>query len=222
MRELISAGRIVEFEAGETLIAEGDCDTSVYILLSSFVKITARLNDGVGEALLAVRFGGDVVGELAATDGRTRSATVKACGRAPVITTNLDRSALTGVLAQDPDGMLIFAATISEKLRSATRRRVDYTGCTTRVRLARVLVELAAVRGETIGKGTIIGVDLTQLELGTLVGVKQAAAERAMRDLRVAGLIDTNGRRPLVRDMVSLRLLAEQPAAGTDLSIAIE
>ncbi|WP_378060146.1 Crp/Fnr family transcriptional regulator [Actinophytocola glycyrrhizae] len=207
---LISAGRMVEFHAGNTLITEGDTDTSVYLLLSSCVKVTARLGE-VGEALLAVRFGGDLVGELAAVDARQRSATVRACGRTPVTASKLDRVDFIAILRDDPSGMLALSAYMSGKLRSATRRRVDYTGCPPAVRLARVLRELVETHGNgSTGAGLIIGVDLTQIELGTLVGVKRASAERALRDLRRAGLIDTGGKRLLVRDIGSLIRFAEQ------------
>ena len=109
LRSLISAGCTVEFHAGDTLITEGGTDTSVYLLLSSCVKVTARLGE-VGEALLAVRFGGDLVGELAAVDARRRSATVKACGRTPVTASQVDRADFIEIIGGDPIGMLALSA----------------------------------------------------------------------------------------------------------------
>ncbi|SFB59075.1 cAMP-binding domain of CRP or a regulatory subunit of cAMP-dependent protein kinases [Amycolatopsis marina] len=213
---LATVGRLVEFRAGDTLITEGDDDTAVLLLLSSFVKITAAL-DGTGDALLALRFGGDVVGEMAAVDHGKRSATVRACGRAPVIAVSIDRGDFLSTLRPDPEAMLTLTATISSKLRSANQRRIDFTGCSTPVRLAKVLLELASTHGDSSNGATVIGVDLTQIEVGTLVGVKQATAERGLRKLRSSGLVDTSGRRFIVRDLEALRRLANHGPVGVPI-----
>jgi CRP/FNR family transcriptional regulator, cyclic AMP receptor protein len=57
----LGSGRLRSFPRDATLIEEGGLDSHVYLLLSSCVKITARL-PAQAEALLAVRVGGNVVG----------------------------------------------------------------------------------------------------------------------------------------------------------------
>jgi Mn-dependent DtxR family transcriptional regulator len=56
----------------------------------------------------------------------------------------------------------------------------------------------------------VIGLDITQVELGSLVGVTRPTAERALRELRVAGLVDTGGRRLIVLDQQGLRAVAHE------------
>jgi CRP/FNR family transcriptional regulator, cyclic AMP receptor protein len=74
----------MRFRKGQTLISEGEQADDIFLLLDASVKVSAQLDAG-GRALLAIRIGGDVVGEIAAMDGGTRSATVSACGHEPVI-----------------------------------------------------------------------------------------------------------------------------------------
>jgi CRP/FNR family transcriptional regulator, cyclic AMP receptor protein len=197
----------VAFRAGEELIQEGAIGTDAYFLLSSYVKVTAQLRDG-GTALLAVRVGGDVVGEVAATDPDRRLATVRACGLEPVYALELAREDFTRVMSTHPDSLLRLTQMVSRKLRTATRRRVDFTGCTALVCMARVLVELADDYGVPTGNGIVIGIDLTQLELGTLIGFQVSSAQRSLRELRRQGLVNTRNRRPIIRDISALRRLA--------------
>lgn len=209
LRHFISAGEARLFRANECLIVEGDADTDVFLILSACVKVTARLDER-REALLAVRVAGDLVGELAAADGMRRSATVRACGRDPVAVLVLDRQEFYDLVVAFPAASIRLSAAISQKLRRATRRRVDYSGSPPTVRLARALVELADDYGQRSRRGgVLISVNLTRVELGTLVGVAEATAHRAMRELREKGLIVTEGRRPLVRDLAALRAVAQ-------------
>ncbi|MBR7827934.1 Crp/Fnr family transcriptional regulator [Actinospica sp. MGRD01-02] len=210
-----AAGTLVRFRPKEILITEDDAETDVFLLLSSCVKVTAAL-DADGHALLAIRVGGDIVGEIAATDGGRRVATVRACGREPVYAIRLAQADFHREASAYPDVLLRLSGAIGRKLRTATRRRVDYSGQPPLIRLARVLVELADDYGQPLGgKSIMIGVDLTKLELGTLVGVTQTTAERALRTMREQGLIDTRGRRPIVRDAEAMRALA-RPLSQTD------
>ncbi|WP_254664790.1 cyclic nucleotide-binding domain-containing protein [Streptomyces prasinopilosus] len=73
--QLIRLGRPVRFEGGERLLREGESGSYAFLLLSGWFKVLATTEDG-REALLAVRCGGDIVGELACFDGQPRIATV--------------------------------------------------------------------------------------------------------------------------------------------------
>jgi len=211
LNDLLSKGSLVRFAPGETLIEEGSSETDVLLLLSACVKVTARLGP-TSTALLAVRFAGDVVGEFAAVDGSERLATVQACGLNPVYSARLSHESFSSVLAAFPGAERLLARTIVRKLRTATRRRIDYVGCTPLVRVARVLVELADDFGQPVfSKGITIGVDLTKVELGTLIGGAEITANRALKVLRERGLIDTHGRRMIITNLEALRSLAYGP-----------
>jgi CRP/FNR family transcriptional regulator, cyclic AMP receptor protein len=88
------------FPANAVLFHQGDPSDSVVFLLSGWAKVfTDSLNEH--EALLALRGPGDVLGELAAIDGRPRSATVQMLMPAQVAVLSANR--LLSRLRQRPD-----------------------------------------------------------------------------------------------------------------------
>lgn len=211
LHELLDTGTVTRFRPKQPLMSEGELSATVCLLLSSYVKVTARRDNG-GDTLLAVRCGGDLVGELAAVDGRPRSATVVACGREPVDAVCLESDAFLSVLSRWPRALVTLTESVSSKLRTSTRRRVERTGCAAEVRLARILVEMAedhGTPGHSPGQGhsrsVVIGVDISQVEWGTLMSATESTAQRAMGKLRAKGLVDTRYRRATIRDLAALR-----------------
>jgi CRP-like cAMP-binding protein len=208
LEEFLDTGTLVVFGHNDVLMSEGDKGTDVYLLLSSYVKVTARV-DGRRTALLAIRVGGDLVGEVAASGAEHRIATVTACAREPVCAVRLDGEDFARLASRYPASLLLLSQAVGRKLGSATRRRVDYSGRPPLIRLARVLVELADDHGRALGPNSVlIAVDLTQLELGSLIGVRESSMLRALRQLKERGLVDSSGRRPVIRNVEILRAIA--------------
>jgi len=191
-------------EAGRVLIREGDHSTSVYLLLAGWVKVTGAV-DGQ-DALLALRVGGDVVGELAALDERPRLASVTTAG--PVMARVIGRADFLGLLSRDPKLALAVTRGVSDKLRTATSRRIEFTSCNVSTRLARVLLDLAHQYGEQRPEGRKIGCPLTQTELATLAGAAEPTVQRSLRQLKADRIVAVGYREITVRDMDALRKLA--------------
>jgi hypothetical protein len=81
--------------------------------------------------------------------------------------------------------------------------------------MARVLVELAEDHGQRVGDNSVtIGVNLANVELGTLIGVRKATAERAVQKLRNSNLLVTRNPRPVIRDLDRLRAVAQITSNG--------
>ncbi|MFD0249683.1 Crp/Fnr family transcriptional regulator [Streptomyces sp. NPDC127113] len=204
--ELLNLGTRTRFEAGAVLLREGMRDQHALLLLSGLTKVTATVENGES-SLLAVRAAGDTVGEMAALAGAPRSATVTACG--PLTAQVLPSGALHGLLLRRPQISIALTGLVADRLRWANRRRLDFRGYPTKVRLARLLVELAAAYGSPGRGGVVIGCRLTQPELATLVGAAETTIHKVLRDLREEGLVETGYRATTVRDMPRLRLLAD-------------
>jgi CRP/FNR family cyclic AMP-dependent transcriptional regulator len=188
-------------ESGRVLIREGDEGAFAYLLLAGSVKVTGATDEG--DALLAVRVGGDVVGELSVLDDRPRLATITTAG--PVISRVIGRGELLGLMSRDPALSLQLARGVSDKLRSATTRRIEFTGCAVAIRLARVLLDLAERYGQRAPAGCTIGVQLTHTELATLAGSAEPTVQRWLRQLKADGVVSTGYRSTTVLDMNALR-----------------
>lgn len=205
---LVEAAEPARFERDEVLTQEGHVGTDVFLLLTSYVKVTTLLPNGA-RALLAVRAGGDLIGELAVVDNGLRTATVIACGIEPVDTLRVDGESFLETLSSSPRAMRSLSESVVRKLRSATQRRIDHQGSPAHVRLAKVLVEMADQHGATpYGKAVVIGIDVTRMEWGNLIGVSKRTAERAIAALRQDGLIGSGTKRITILDLPGLRALA--------------
>ncbi len=205
-RDLLELGTEVRCDAGAVLLREGDDEQHVYLLVSGFAKVTATVENGE-TSLLAVRAGGDTVGEMASMSGAPRSATVTACGP---LTARVSQGAdLRELLKHRPEIAMALTGMVADRLRWANRRRLDFRGYPAKVRLARLLVELAGSYGSSRADGVVIGCQLTQPELATMVGAAETTIHKVLRDLRDEGLLETGYRSTTIRNLPELERLAD-------------
>ena len=202
---VLHLGTLRHLAAGEIVIQEGDRPDFAVVLLSGVYKVTGVIESG-REALLAIRVGGDLVGELGLADGQPRSATVRAgtTGRCR----RIGRPEYEAFLDGHPDAGRAVGRAIAAKLRSATRRRVEFATCPAPVRVARVLRELIETHGVRRPGAVSIEVALTQPELAALAGATEPTVQRVLSTLREQGVVQTGYRRLSVLDEVGLARLA--------------
>lgn len=205
---LLGLGTAAGYPAGRRLVRLGECGQSVYLLLQGCVKILG--NDGEREPLLGIRVGGDLVGEMAVLSSLPRSATVSTCSL--VSARVIPGPDLLAYLMSWPEAALAVASMISERLRWANERRVDFAGIDSRTRICRVLLTLAETYGRDTGDGRDLGAPLTQEEIASLAGVRLATAEKALRAFANSGLVRLGYRNIVVLDMARLRVAAKRPA----------
>jgi CRP-like cAMP-binding protein len=202
---LLSVGTEVERPADRPIIRQGDRLGHAYLLIDGLVKVTARDRNGK-EALLGIRVGGDLVGEMAALDGSNRSADVIACG--PLLARVIKREELIDLLTRHGDLAIEVAKMIIERLRWANRRRLDYTAHTPQTRVARVLIDVVDTYGRRNGSVWELGVPLTQAEIAQLAGSKLRTVESVLKRLAGDGIVRRQYRRIEVTDLSRLRAIA--------------
>ena len=205
--ELAGLGVRKQFDAGRLILREGAIGTHAVLVLDGFVKVTTAVQGF--ETLLGIRVAGEIVGEIGALTSAPRNATVTACGR--VVARMLSGPVFEGFLHRHPIALGLITAAVARQLDWANRRRSDFGAFPAHVRLARLLVEIAAVCGrERPGGGIELLVPLSQPELAAMIGIAQATVEKAVRDLRAQGLIDTGYRRIILTDPGRLRRLSDE------------
>jgi CRP/FNR family transcriptional regulator, cyclic AMP receptor protein len=203
---LLALGRPREFALRSTLIMEGDTSTDVIVLIDGWVKVVGVTDEG-GRALLALRAGGDVVGEQSALEGQPRSASVISAGA--TLAHVIGQRDFLRFLDASPVTALAISRALSAKLRWSTRRRIDFSGLPVRIRLARVLSELARLHGRPVSEGIEFGYSLTQPELAEMVGASEPSVHKTLRQFRGAGMITTGYRRLVICDPLALGAIAE-------------
>ncbi|TCB95362.1 Crp/Fnr family transcriptional regulator [Micromonospora zingiberis] len=206
---LLGLGVRRQVPAGQILIHEGQRQTHLVLIEEGLTKVTAALPDG-RTALLSLRVGGDLVGEMSALNDRPRSATVTACGAARYSVISLAR--FREFLRANPDAALELAAMVSDRLRWSNRRRIDFSSYPVRIRVARVIAELSRTHGRQAPDGVVIDVRLTQPELASICGASETSVQKILRELRTDGLVDTDYRRMTVRDLPRLQEIGQLDA----------
>ncbi|MFB4300729.1 Crp/Fnr family transcriptional regulator [Actinomadura sp. NTSP31] len=211
--DLESRGRVRDFARGDALFVEGDQSSWVAVLLRGRVKAFSYREHG-GEALLAVRGPGALLGEVAAIDGLPRSATVSALEPAQALAVTSDE--FMAFLQAHGRVSIIIMRMLCQRWRDADRKRVEFGMFDATGRVAQRLVELAerfgqpyegraGAPGRAGGQSVRITLNLSQEELAGWVGASREAVSKALRTLRRHGWIETGRRRLIVHDLQALR-----------------
>jgi len=204
--ELLAAGVRRTVPAGAHILREGARETHIVLLRHALTKVSAHMADG-RQALLAIRVSGDLVGEISALNGTPRIASVVAATPAQI--SIIHRPEFRAFLRKHPDAALEVAGIVADRLRRATRHRVDFASYPVKVRLARVLADISETYGTRVPAGIEIGVPLTQPELAGLCAAAEVSLHKAFRELREAHIVDTGYRRVIVLDPEALRVVAD-------------
>jgi CRP/FNR family cyclic AMP-dependent transcriptional regulator len=195
-------GRSHSFKAGSTLLHEGQVGDRVVLLLSGTVKVTYTTPGG-REVVIGLCGSGDLLGELAVMDGRPRSNTVTALEpvEAAVIPARDFRD-----FVRDPEVAEVMMRMLTERLRDADRKQLEFASRDAIGRVSARLVELAQHYGRSTGSGVEITVPMSQEELAGWSACSREAVVRALRMLRERRLIETGRYRHItVLDVDALR-----------------
>lgn len=199
--QLAAMGRGKSYANGEQLLRQGDESTHVVVLLTGVVKVIAESSNGK-RSFLAVRIAGDMLGELAATDGQPRTATVESCGnvqcrRIPAV----DWQNFLQRHRQVADAV---NRILTQRFRVETERRVEFMEHPAPVRIARVLraFERSYGRDGTLGRELIF--QLSQSELAAAADCAEASVRSTLRAMREQGVVETRYRRLILRNPLAL------------------
>lgn len=101
------------FEDGEIILRQGDYGDCMYVIQDGQVEIIRELDDN--RVRLAVRQKGDFFGEMAIFEREVRSATVRALGKARVLT--IDKKNFLRRIHEDPSMAYRMVQTMSRRIR---------------------------------------------------------------------------------------------------------
>jgi CRP-like cAMP-binding protein len=196
--------------AGSTVFREGDAGGFVYAVVSGEVKLTVATSAG-RDVLVGVKRPGDAFGELAALDGRARSATATATR--PTVLAAVDAAMFVELLETRPAAAIETLRLLAAYLRAANQRVSAHAGDDTVARCARQLLDLADRHAEHRAGGrraAPAGVTLaiSQDDLAAWIGTTRESAARALAKFRAAGCITTTRGRITITDAVALQQFA--------------
>ena len=185
--ELFEHARPMTLLTGERLCVAGERDLGVYVVRSGMLKLIGNSASG-RESIICLAFPGEIIGEVAAFDGRPQPLDVVAATRSELLA--ISTRALVRALLEVPGAAVAAGALMARRSRwmcdTAVERNIRYAPA----RLAGRLLGLAQHCGAETGEPIHIGLPLAQSDIGKLAGMCRESACRALKSFQEAGAID--------------------------------
>ena len=188
------------FKKEEVIYDVGDKERTFFFLQDGFVKVGTITSDG-HELIYDVRKGGDVVGELCASEARRpdRAVALEQTEAIPVPFEDVME-----VVRKQPDLLArlvdVFCRALNEAYAQVNTLAVDDTVH----RLGKVLLKLAAKIGQGSGAQVEIPTYLTQEEIAQMVVARRERGSTALNFLRRRRMIQYTSHGHLVLDVKAL------------------
>ncbi|MDY6836138.1 MAG: Crp/Fnr family transcriptional regulator [Chloroflexota bacterium] len=180
------------YRRGEGIFRQGDPGSTLFIIQSGQVKISASSAEGE-EAVFAILSEKDFFGELSLFDGKPRSASAVAL--TVTRTLLLCRADFVEVISKCPELAMNVLSALSTRLRRADLLVEDAVFLDLPTRLAKRLLELGECHGLRTEKGLEIELCLTQQDLADVVGVSRVAVNKQLSVYQDGGIIHLSRQR---------------------------
>jgi CRP/FNR family cyclic AMP-dependent transcriptional regulator len=206
------------FADGEVIFMRGDPGSTLMILVEGRVRIGVNTSDG-REMLLTIMEPGQIFGEMSLLDGQARSADATAMGETLVLA--LERVDFLATLRQFPEAALRLCAMLSQKLRRSTDQVEGVTLHPVNVRLARLLLKIAAPSSNRPSKppSNLASASTprtkgspTQRDLGQLIGASRQKVNFHLGQWQAEGIIARDGNAFAIQNWKALQAIANSDA----------
>ena len=172
--------RATTFKRGQVIYDVGDTERTLHFLGNGYVRVGTLTSDG-SELIYDVRKGGDVVGELCASEPRRLDRAVALEQTDAVAVPFVE---VMDIVRKRPDLLArlvdVFCQALTEAYAQVNTLAVDDTG----TRLAKLLLKLAAKIGQQAAFEVEIPTYLTQEEIAQMVAARRERVSTAMNVFR--------------------------------------
>lgn len=194
------------FRKGELLHRKGDPATYIYEIVRGKMRMCSISSEGK-EFWLDQFDAGDTFGEQRFIDNRNRSHTVIAqtdCEVALLLRDDFDK--LCSQYHEIYHALLIVNV---EYVRTASEIIEDMGMMGVRQRLAKLLCKLAARYGISHKEGIMLDIDISQDNIGNLIGASRQSISKALFALRQQNIIETRRQKLIINNLGKLQSMIE-------------
>lgn len=185
---------------GRMMVSAGETARDVFFLVAGEAQVLLFSPDGREVTVQAIA-APDMFGELAALDGRPRSASVVAS--ADVCLARLDHAEFLRCLRESPDAAEWLIRRLADGMRRLTERVFELSALSVSGRIRCELVRLAG-RAPADGDAIRISPAPTHAAIASLVGTQREAVTREFALLAEAGMLRTGRRMIEIIDLPRL------------------
>ncbi len=175
IERLSACATLRKVPAGTTIFVKDDPGTGLFAVSEGVVKISVPSADG-REAVLNLVYAGEIFGEIALLDGRTRTADAIAMTDCELIA--VDRRDFLALVQEDPKIALAMIGLLCARLRWASQQFEDMIFLNLTDRLAKLLVRLGEKGAAEAGPRKLA---ITQRELSQLTGTSRESINKQLR-----------------------------------------
>ena len=208
LTKLLTYARVQRFGAGEILFRKGDRGDKLFVVLSGRIMIGTRLGPGKVN-VLDVLGEGRIFGEVALLDGAERAADAVALVESRLMV--LERGDFVSFMDDHREAAQRLMAALCKRVRSISEpesyQAVRFAKLP--VRLAKKLLLLAEVHGESTRQGVRIDLKLLQGDLGKMTGTSREGINKQMRSWRKQRLIEDDAGTITISNLKQLKRISE-------------
>jgi CRP/FNR family cyclic AMP-dependent transcriptional regulator len=203
---LMARARVRRFDAGDTIFLMGSPGDSMMAVLSGDVRISLPSADG-RELVLAILHENEHFGEIAMLDGRERTTDARAL--TPCTLATLERRDALAIFERHPAAWIRLVEVLCERLRATDLHMAEIAMLKQPVRLAKAVLRIANLQSAA-PDGRNAAIQLSQRELGNLIGATRETVNRCLREWQRSGIVRVEGDGITIVDRVTLENLADQ------------
>ena len=206
--ERISAlGTTVELAGNQVLFVKGDEGDALYGVLDGRIRISSGDADGK-EIILNIIDPGDIFGEIALLDGKPRTADASAMAASQLF--RVQRSDFLGLMAAEPRLTQHLLEMVCDRIRKTSEMLEDSAFLDLPARLAKRLLSLAKYYGDSSQETALTGIQISQAELGQLMGTSRESINKHLQYWRGRGWITLGRGRVTIEAPGALENLVER------------
>lgn len=203
---LVERSQIRKYGAGESIFLMGDPGDCMMAVLDGTVRISVT-SPGGKQIALTIMQAGDFFGEIALLDGKERTADATAMTACSVAV--LYRRDILSFLDQHPDGWPSLVEVLCDRLRRTTLQISEVALLELPVRLAKALLRIGAAGRDIDALQEPFEIQLSQRELGYIVGATRESVNKCIREWQRAGFVQIDGTTMKIFRPGDLQALAE-------------
>ena len=192
---LAAGGRRREYDAGAIIFRQGAPGDSLHVIMEGEVRVVRGAADGA-EVTLSIMRAGEIFGEMALLDGHARSATIIAATRTKTFI--VSRLTFVAWLAERPPAALVILETLASRIRRSNDSLADRFFLDVGQRLAKHLVEAAAVAPG--GR-----IKTTQASIAHELGVTRESVNKQLKQFERHGWVELGRGSITVQDVAGLQ-----------------
>ena len=196
------------YRPGNLIIGQHDNSRDILFLVSGLARVNVYSASGKQVSFRDITPGA-VVGELAAVDGKPRSADVEAVEECILLIMPL--RIFRSAIADHPSFAEALLVHLVAQVRLLTERVFEFSTLAVRGRVRTELLRLAQDHQENDGDTVVLSPAPKHAEIAHRISTHREAVTRELSRLEDLGVIAREGRALRIKDLQTLRKLSEDP-----------